>query len=160
ARRYTEIDNHFANTFFAQQAMSKGTIIPRLPQDGGQLSIIASATFDFRGTGDFTPAPGGLGGLADISANQILVVDTGTRDAIEAAVVGLTPGTTAYNTAFQAAVAAYVPGGTVGGSTDGNSSDVWSPIVLAAGNLGQLGVESLLLGGTRTFIDPNTGKPY
>ena len=48
------------------------------------MSIVATQSLDFRGSGNFKPAAGGLGGLADISADQILVVDTATRDAIAA----------------------------------------------------------------------------
>ncbi len=219
ARKYTEIDNSFANTFFPAQAATNGTTIPRLPRDAGQLSISATGSLNFQGTGIFTPAAGGLGGLADISASQILVVDSTTAAALDA----LTPGSAAYD----AALAAYLPGASVGGSQDvdvtgtstsavnvatgdqtfttqtglsfvpgqsiivsGGSNNLsgelvsynsttgvivvnvthaagsgsfanwtinatnWNPIVLAAGDLDNLGVESLLLGGSRQFA-PN-----
>jgi hypothetical protein len=103
-----------------------------LPEDAGQLSIATISSLSFQGQGVFNH-PNGLGGLADISASQILVVDAATRDAINA-------GT--------ASVATYVPGGKVGGTADPES---WTPIILAAGDLDRLGVESLLLGGTRSF---------
>jgi hypothetical protein len=86
----------------------------------------------FQGATAFAPAPGGLGGLADISGNQILVVDNATRDALAA----MSP------SASLQAVQAYAPP---------NDPDPWAPLVLAAGDLSNLGVESLLLGGTRSF---------
>ena len=133
ARRYTEIDNYNANTFFATQAAANGTAVPRLPQDAGQFIIAATGSLNFQGTGNFAH-PNGLGGLADISANQILVVDNATAEAIAA---GTIP------------VANYAPGTSlVGGASD---PDGWNPIVLGAGELNQIGVESLLLGGARSF---------
>jgi hypothetical protein len=132
ARKYTEIDNSYANTFFPAQAAAKGTAIPRLPQDAGQFSIAATRSLSFQGTSIFDH-PNGLGGLADINANQILVVDGTTAAALAAG---------------SASVADYAPGGKVGGDTD---PDQWNPIVLAASDLDKLGVESLLLGGSRTF---------
>ena len=136
ARKYSEINDNYANAFFPAQAQAAGLAIPRLPQDGGQLTISAIASLNFLGTSNFTPAAGGLGGLADITANQILVVDTATRDNIVA------------GTDF---AAAYIPGGFVGGVTDANTLDIRNPVVLSAADLGRLGVESLLLGGSRSF---------
>lgn len=132
AHNYSEVDSYDANTFFPKQAAINGTAVPRLPQDGGQLTIAASAKLILQGTGNFAAGAGGQGGLADISANQILVVDSATRNAILA-------GTNSTQN--------YTPG-TEGGSTD---SDPWAPIVLAADDLRHLEVESVLLGGSRTF---------
>jgi filamentous hemagglutinin len=133
ARQYSQIVDRYANTFFPQLAAVNGTAVPRLPQDAGQLSITASSSLTFQGTGAFTPASGGLGGVADISGNQILVVDD------EAAVAAIAAGTIP--------VANYAPG-LIGGTTD---PDGWAPLVLAATDLNKLGVESLLLGGSRSF---------
>ena len=133
ARKYSEIDNYYANSFFAAQAAASGSLAPRLPQDAGQLSIAASGSLSFHGTGDFTH-PNGLGGLADISADQILVVDDTTAAAIAAGSIS---------------AADYAPGTVlVGGDSD---PDNWDPIVLGADDLNRLGVESLLLGGSRSF---------
>ena len=131
ARQYSQIVDSYANTFFPQLAAVNGTAVPRLPQDAGQLSITASSSLTFQGTGAFTPASGGLGGVADISGNQILVVDD------EAAVAAIAAGTIP--------VANYAP---IGGTTD---PDGWAPLVLAATDLNKLEVESLLLGGSRSF---------
>jgi filamentous hemagglutinin family protein len=141
ARRYSEVNSYSANVFFAQQALANGSAIPRLPEDAGQLSLAATQTLIFQGTGIFNH-PNGLGGLADISAKQILVVDDATAQAIAAGTIPVTD---------------YAPGTALaGGSTD---PDSWAPIVLGAGDLNRLGVESLLLGGERAFVDP-TGKAY
>jgi filamentous hemagglutinin family protein len=142
ARRYSEVTSYNANVFFAQQALASGSAIPRLPEDAGQLSLAATQTLIFQGTGIFNH-PNGLGGLADISASQILVVDDATAQAIAAGTIPVTN---------------YEPGmALTGGSAD---PDSWAPIVLGAGDLNRLGVESLLLGGERAFVDPSTGKAY
>jgi hypothetical protein len=80
SHQYSQIVNSFASTFFPALAGVSGSAVPRLPQDAGQLAIAATTSLTFQGTGVFNPAPGGLGGLADISGNQILVVDTSTRN--------------------------------------------------------------------------------
>jgi hypothetical protein len=135
ARQYSQIVDSYANTFFPQLAAVNGTGVPRLPRDAGQLSITANSSLTFQGTGAFAPAAGGLGGVADISGNQILVVDN------EAAVAAIAAGTNP--------VANYAPGlSTIGGTTD---PDGWAPLVLAATDLNKLGVESLLIGGSRSF---------
>ena len=102
ARKYTEIDNFDADTFFPAQAAANGTAVPRLPQDGGQLTIAATGSLSLQGTGNFAAGPGGQGGVADISANQYLVVDAAERDAILAGTVSSQ---------------AYAPGGMVGGTS-------------------------------------------
>ncbi|MTD94380.1 filamentous hemagglutinin N-terminal domain-containing protein [Hyphomicrobium sp. xq] len=132
ARQYTEIADSYANTFFPARAAEKDASVPRLPRDGAQISIAATRSLDFSGTGRFMPGAGGLGGLADISANQMLVVDAATRSALDAM------SASARLTALQT----YKPQG---------DPDDWNPIVLSAGDLNNLGVESLLLGGARSF---------
>jgi filamentous hemagglutinin len=130
ARQYSQIVDNFASSFFPALAAVKGTAVPRLPQDGGQLAIDAGTSLVFQGTTSFAPAAGGLGGLADISGNQILVVDNSTRDALAA------------NPNAIADEQQYKPSG---------DPDAWAPLVLGAGDLSKLGVESLLLGGSRSF---------
>jgi filamentous hemagglutinin family protein len=134
ARQYSEVNTSFANTFFVAQAQANGTAIPRLPRDAGQLTIAATGSLNFQGAGNFAPAAGGLGGLVDISASQILVVDAATASQLASD----SPADLA------AALAPYKP--------DGDPDD-WTPVVLAAGDLNKLKVESLLLGGTRTFAN-------
>ena len=64
--KYSEIDLTPANRYFANLAATNGTEIPLLPIDAGQLAIGATSALTLLGTNDFTPAPGGRGGQADI----------------------------------------------------------------------------------------------
>jgi filamentous hemagglutinin family protein len=143
ANKYTEITPNYANTFFPAQAAANNVAVPRLPEDAGQLSINAVNTLTLNGSGIFNH-PNGLGGIADINANQILVVDDNTAASINA----FAPGSAAY----EALVAQYSPG-SVGPTAD---PDTWDPVVLSATGLSDLGVESLLLGGTRLFAFQST----
>ena len=72
--RYSEIDITSGQTFFANQAGSNGTLAPPLPADAGHLEIGATNSLTFDATDLFTPATGGRGGEADISASNILVL--------------------------------------------------------------------------------------
>ena len=212
ARQYSQIVDSYANSFFPALAAVNGTEVPRLPQDGGQLQITATSGLTFQGTGNFTPALNGLGGLADISANQILVVDTSQTSASTATYIPggtevggsgyafaaqnssssttatIGTGTQTFTTApkltiypgqsvtvtdssnagnsMTGTVVSYDPssgslvvnvisakgsGAPISWTITAAATDVWKPIILAAGDLNKLGVESLLLGGTRTF---------
>ncbi len=87
----------------------------------------ATGSLNFQGSGVFTPGTGGLGGLADISASQILVVDSSTANALDA----LVPGTAAYD----AALAAYLHGASVGGAQDVDATATsTSAVTIATGN--------------------------
>ena len=208
ARKYSQITDNYANTFFTALAATNGTAVPRLPQDAGQLMIAATGSISFQGQGVFDH-PNGLGGLADISANQILVLDSGNSAAVATYVPGslqvggdgsdfvahsstsstavtIATGAQTFTTAtnlpilagqsvtatdrtnaansMTGTVVSYDPATGVlminvtaakGAGTPTSwaiaAVEVWNPIVLAAGDLDRLGVESLLLGGTRSF---------
>lgn len=66
--QYTITD---ASTFFSAQAVANHTAPPPLPQDAGQLELLAGQQLDFLGTLSTAAAPGGRGGQVDISASQI-----------------------------------------------------------------------------------------
>ncbi|MEW6435560.1 MAG: filamentous hemagglutinin family protein [Pseudomonadota bacterium] len=72
--KYSEIDKASANSYFANLAATKGTETPLLPIDAGQLVIGATSALTLLGTNDFAPAPGGRGGIADITGTNILVL--------------------------------------------------------------------------------------
>ncbi|MEW6439019.1 MAG: filamentous hemagglutinin family protein [Pseudomonadota bacterium] len=120
--KYSEIDKTSANTFFANLAATNGAETPLLPIDAGQLVIGATSALTLFGTNDFAPAPGGRGGIADITGTNILVL------APDQTVAG----------AEAAAAAAGVPTPTGGF------------IVLNSDQISDLGAESVLIGGTRS----------
>ncbi|WP_195930276.1 filamentous haemagglutinin family protein [Hyphomicrobium album] len=122
ARLYTEVLDTRANAFYTAKAVADGLDIPRLAQDAGHLTVNATRSLVFQGTGLFVPDKDGRGGLADITADQLAVVTAAKRDA------GTVP----------AAPADYPTG------------IAWQPLLLAAEDLNRLGVESLLIGGTRS----------
>lgn len=128
ARRYTEVAEVFANSFYTARAAENGTAVPRLPADAGSLAINALRTLTFQGQGLFGPAQGGRGGTVDIAGNQIAVVTSAARDAN---------------------VAAPAPVGW-------NPLVAWNPIQLAASDLNNFGADSLLLGGTRSELSDGT----
>jgi filamentous hemagglutinin family protein len=67
-----------ANDFYTANATAAGTTAPRLPVDGGRLSLEASGLIAFQGSVAAKAAPGGRGGLIDISSPKDIVInDTG-----------------------------------------------------------------------------------
>ncbi|MEW6436334.1 MAG: filamentous hemagglutinin family protein [Pseudomonadota bacterium] len=120
--KYSEIDKTSANTYFANLAATNGNETPLLPIDAGQLVLNATSALTLLGTNDFTPAPGGRGGEADITGTNILVL---APDQTEAQ-------------AETAAAAAGIPVPTGGF------------IVLNSDQISDLGAESVLIGGTRS----------
>ena len=64
-----------ANTFFTQQAAANGRSLPLLPEDSGQISIIASTSLVLDGQFN-TLAVNGRGAAMDISATNIDIVNS------------------------------------------------------------------------------------
>jgi filamentous hemagglutinin family protein len=62
------------NQFFAAQAASAGSTVPRLPQDAGLLSLAATDQLVLDATLNGQSASGGLGAGVDISSAQIEIV--------------------------------------------------------------------------------------
>lgn len=66
--------------FFTAQAATNGTVAPYLPSDAGRLLIdltSANGTLVFHGLDNFTTAPGGRGGQADIVAPNLDILGAG-----------------------------------------------------------------------------------
>ena len=80
AQNYAQYQLSTANQYFQSQATA-GTI-PSLPQDAGNLSLLANQTLNLAGNIFATAANGGLGGLLDISADNINVVNGSANTAI------------------------------------------------------------------------------
>jgi len=75
-----EYDNYYADTTLASTSASS-----RLPQDGGQLSIAATAALTLEGSAEMTGATGGKGGVVAITTVENIVInDTGTGSANDA----------------------------------------------------------------------------
>ncbi|WP_161607339.1 filamentous haemagglutinin family protein [Methyloferula stellata] len=79
--KYSDITITSGTSFFSGLAATAGTAPPALPIDGGILTFAASSTLSIESTNRFAAgisslAPGitGLGGQADITANNILVL--------------------------------------------------------------------------------------
>jgi hypothetical protein len=72
--RYSEIDITSGNSYFAKLAVASGTVTPPLPIDAGQLVIGATNALTLQATNLFAPAPGGRGGLVDITGTNLLVL--------------------------------------------------------------------------------------
>uniref|UniRef100_Q07N90 Filamentous haemagglutinin family outer membrane protein n=1 Tax=Rhodopseudomonas palustris (strain BisA53) TaxID=316055 RepID=Q07N90_RHOP5 len=71
--KYSRVDIASGNSYFAKLALTAGTLVPRLPRDGGVASFGASSSLDLLGTFLAAPATGGRGGVIAISAENILV---------------------------------------------------------------------------------------
>lgn len=78
--RYSRIDIAKGNSYFANRAIANGTVVPRLPIDGGVASIGATASLSLFGSIAAAPAPGGRGGVLGIYADNILIKSS-SRDA-------------------------------------------------------------------------------
>jgi filamentous hemagglutinin family protein len=78
--RYSEIDITSANSYFSALAAANGAAPPVLPIDAGQLVLNATRSVALRGSNDFTPAPGGRGGLVDISGTNLAVIASDRPD--------------------------------------------------------------------------------
>ncbi len=78
--RYSRIDITGGNRYFADRANAAGKVAPRLPIDGGLLSVGATSSLTLAGTILAAPAAGGRGGVLGIYAENILV-KSASRDA-------------------------------------------------------------------------------
>ena len=77
ARTRSEYSLSQASSFFSDQAVKNNKIIPRLPQDGGQLLLAAQNQLDLP-TVLAGGAIGGLGGTVDIISNNLSIVTNKT----------------------------------------------------------------------------------
>ena len=73
-QQYSQYTFTNADSYFASQAASAGTVTPQLPEDGGHLILSAAQQLQLGATLDDAPASGGRPGLVDISAQAIQVV--------------------------------------------------------------------------------------
>ncbi len=64
-----------ANTFFAQNAAAAGTVVPLLPEDGGQLVFDATQQLNLLGSIRAAAGTGGRGGFVDITSTQNIVIN-------------------------------------------------------------------------------------
>lgn len=74
-QQYSQYTFTDADTYFASQAASNGTVTPLLPVDGGHLLLSATQQLQLGATLDSAPASGGRSGMVDIAAQFIQVVD-------------------------------------------------------------------------------------
>jgi filamentous hemagglutinin family protein len=72
--KYSEVDITSGNSYFAALAAANGTATPRLPIDAGQLVVGATRSLNLQASNAFAAAPGGRGGLADITGANLLVL--------------------------------------------------------------------------------------
>jgi len=63
--------------FFRAQAVAANAVAPRLPADAGRFVLSAVNGIDFQGQGDFSYAPGGRAGEADIVGTRLAVIGKG-----------------------------------------------------------------------------------
>nr|WP_225737609.1 filamentous haemagglutinin family protein [Dyella acidiphila] len=77
-QQYSQYTFTEANSYFASQAASAGTVTPQLPEDGGHLILSANQQLQLGATLSDAPASGGRPGLVDIAAQAIQVVGPGS----------------------------------------------------------------------------------
>lgn len=77
-KKEAEYQQNTASQFFARQAQTNGTAVPRLPMDAGQLVLAPRSTLDLQGDSFKTGHDGGRGALVDIDANKLFVGDAST----------------------------------------------------------------------------------
>lgn len=71
--RYSRIDITSGTSFFADLARRNDTVVPRLPIDGGLVSIGATSSLSLNGQILAAPADGGRGGILNIYADKMLI---------------------------------------------------------------------------------------
>jgi len=86
-RQQSQYSETTVTQFFQSQARTANTIALRLPIDAGQLVLSALNSITFDGTSDFSFAPGGRGGQADIVGTNLEIVGKG--DAVAAGFIGI-----------------------------------------------------------------------
>jgi filamentous hemagglutinin family protein len=71
--KYSRIDLTSGTGYFADLARRNDLVVPRLPIDGGQVSIGATSSVSLNGRILAAPAPGGRGGVLNIYADKMLI---------------------------------------------------------------------------------------
>ena len=122
-RRRSEYQTYTANEFYKAQAKRNETALPTLPMDGGQISLIAQTRLLMNGQFMMQAQPGGRGAQMDVAANKIRIVNEISGS-----------GNTNTDTDMDS-------------ETEANPDD--GVLQILAGDLSNLNVESLLLGGSR-----------
>ncbi|RWV81678.1 hypothetical protein GW17_00056881, partial [Ensete ventricosum] len=77
--QYSQYTLTSANAYFASQAASKGTAVPPLPADAGQLALAAAQTLILDATLKTAAGPGGVAAAVDIAAQDIEIVGQGEQ---------------------------------------------------------------------------------
>ena len=72
-QQYSQYNFSDADTYFAAQAASNGSVTPPLPADGGHLILGATEQLQLGATLDDAPATGGRAGAVDIAAQAIQI---------------------------------------------------------------------------------------
>ncbi|MEI9916064.1 MAG: hypothetical protein WDN29_09860 [Methylovirgula sp.] len=75
--QYSQYTISNANSFFPSQAMEAGTAVPRLPQDAGQLALVARSALTLGAILQTQPGSGGQGALVDITSQDIQITGNG-----------------------------------------------------------------------------------
>ena len=114
-------------TFFAQNATTAGTALPRLPVDAGQLVLAAEATLTVDGSVLSQTGSGGLGSLVDIaSPNNILIAGS------DADLSSVAPSTLILNAA---SLSAFGADSLLIGGYRGEDTSVGTPVTVTTSNL-------------------------
>lgn len=74
-KKEAEYQQSTASQFFAQQAQLKGTAVPRLPVDAGQLVLAPHNTLALQGDPLKASHDGGRGAIVDIDVNNLFIGD-------------------------------------------------------------------------------------
>jgi filamentous hemagglutinin len=74
-RSYSEFKNYRSDAFFTQYAKDHDLAVPRLAVDAGQVILNASQNLVLDGSIGFAAGQGGRGGLLDIAAQSIAIVN-------------------------------------------------------------------------------------
>lgn len=72
-KKEAEYQQSTASQFFARQALTNGTSVPRLPMDAGHLVLAPRNTLAMQGDSFKTGHDGGRGALVDIDASKLFV---------------------------------------------------------------------------------------
>ncbi|MBN3724062.1 filamentous haemagglutinin family protein [Burkholderia sp. Ac-20379] len=77
-QQYSQYTLTSANSFYAAQSVSKGTVTPPLPVDGGQLVLAATRSLALGATLNTAPGAGGAPAEVDIAAQDIQITGNGS----------------------------------------------------------------------------------
>lgn len=136
-----QYDTHLASEFFSEQASINNTVVPRLAQDAGVVSIAATAQLNIDGELRARAQEGGRGAAVDITADNLLVSDT--ADGVPGTVVISATDLNGLN------AESVLLGGSRSSTTDGVRLDVNASTVTVAGDA-VLSAPELLLAATDT----------